>query len=398
MKHQHPLARRLLLRRASFTASRILSTRAVLHLSTAARMPLTAVNCLELPATADMHVHLRQDKMMELITPQLRRGGVDTAFVMPNLIPPVTTVARAREYQTQLQAIEPNVKFLMSLYLHSSITPEVIAEAAAAGITGVKMYPQGVTTNSAAGVSALDDFFPVFKAMEEHDLTLNLHGEVPNNVEANINELNAEEAFLPTLIRLNQQFPKLRIILEHCSTKAAVDAVLACSSTVAATITAHHLYLTTDQTTDPFAFCKPLAKSPADRDALIKAVVSGNPKFFFGSDSAPHPVTAKVTGPDSKTGPAAGVYTQSYVTQYVLLALEDAVRRGIIRDEDVAQDKLEGFLSKFGRQFYKLPETQQRIVLERKGEKIPRSITSADGSLEVVLSRAGDEVFSLRWK
>ncbi|KAI0141833.1 Dihydroorotase [Xylariaceae sp. FL1272] len=358
-------------------------------------MRLKDVHRLELPPTADMHVHLRQDKMMQLVTPYIRRGGVDTVFVMPNLQPPITSVAAALEYKSQLQAIEPQVNYLMSLYLHPSITPAVIAEAAAAGIAGVKLYPQGVTTNSESGVAG--DFVEVyestFAAMQEHDIVLNIHGEVPGIVPEDGTSL--EELFLPTLKKLNDRFPRLRISLEHCSTAAAVDAVRACSPTVAGTITAHHLYLTGDiSQVDAHAFCKPIPKTPADRDALLRAVTSGDPKFFFGSDSAPHPLVSK----QGKTVPA-GVFTQPYVTQLVLLALEEATERGIISEEDVTQERIEGFLSLFGRRFYKLPEPtlESRIVVKRTGEVIAPTIISADGSTEVGLSRASHDILSLRF-
>jgi dihydroorotase len=339
-------------------------------------MQLKETTRLELPPTADMHVHLRQDEMMELVTPSIRDGGVDTVFVMPNLQPPITTPAQALEYQSKLKVLEPNVTYLMSLYLHKSITPEVIAEAAAAGITGVKVYPQGVTTNSDAGVTSFDDFYPTFGAMEKHDMVLNIHGEVPGIVP---DGQTHEEAFLPTLQNIHDSFPRLRIILEHCSTAAALDAVRACGPTVSATITAHHLYLTGDiSNVDPLAFCKPIPKTPQDRDALLRAVVSGESKFFFGTDSAPHPLASKNVGSDNQ--PPAGVFTQPCATQLVLLALEEAAEKDIISDADITQEKLEGFLSKFGRAFYKLPPSSSgsKIILERLGGQIPKSISKGD--------------------
>ncbi|KAI1412521.1 amidohydrolase 2 [Hypoxylon sp. FL1857] len=359
-------------------------------------MDLKGINRLELPPTADMHVHLRQGKLMELVVPTVRQGGVDTAFVMPNLVPPLTSVEQVLEYKSQLHAITKDVNFLMSLFLHPSVTPQVIAQAAAAGITGVKMYPQGVTTNSESGVSNLESFYETFAAMEKHGLVLNLHGEVLESLAPA--DTTLEEAFLPTLKKLHERFPQLRIVLEHCTTAAAVEAVRACGPTVGATITAHHLYLTSDEAhCDPFAFCKPIPKKPTDRDALVKTVVSGDPKFFFGSDSAPHPLQSKTSAAQGKA--PAGVYTQPFVTQLVLLALEEAIERGVITEADVTQEKLEGFLSRFGRQFYKLPEASgKKIVLERKGEKIPTSVSAEDGSLEVGISKAGTEVFSLRWE
>ncbi|TRX98777.1 hypothetical protein FHL15_000119 [Xylaria flabelliformis] len=343
-------------------------------------MRLKDVYRLELPPTADMHVHLRQDEVMNLVVPYIPRGGVDTVFVMPNLQPPITSVAAALEYKSLLQAIEPRVNYLMSLY---------------AGIAGVKLYPQGVTTNSESGVAGdfVEAYAPTFAAMEEHDIVLNLHGEVPGTVPTD--NISLEELFLPTLKRLNERYPKLRIVLEHCSTAAAIDAVRSCSPMVAGTITAHHLYLTGDMSeVDPHAFCKPIPKTPSDRDALLKAVCSGDPKFFFGSDSAPHPLVTK----QGKTVPA-GVFTQPYATQLVLLALEEATEKGIIDEKDVTQESIEGFLSLFGRRFYKLPEplpSGPRIVMKRAGQTIPASIKDADGTLEIGISRSGASVFSVR--
>ncbi|KAI1399274.1 Dihydroorotase [Hypoxylon fuscum] len=359
-------------------------------------MQLKSIKRLELQAAADMHVHLRQGELMELVVPTIAQGGVDTVFVMPNLIPPLTTVEQVLEYRSKLQAITKDVHFQMSLFLHPSVTPEVVVEATKAGITGVKMYPQGVTTNSDSGVSNLESFYATFAAMEEHGLVLNLHGEVLELLAPPGTTL--EEAFLPTLKTLHERFPKLRIVLEHCTTAAAVEAVRACGPTVGATITAHHLYLTSDDACcDPFAFCKPIPKKPTDRDALVKAIVSGDSKFFLGTDSAPHPLKSKTSAAEGKA--PAGVFTQPFAVQLVLLALEEAIDREVITEADVTQEKLEGFLSRFGRRFYKLPETSgKKIVLERKGEKIPASVRSEDGSVEVGISKAGAEVFSLSWK
>ncbi|CAI6096584.1 unnamed protein product [Clonostachys chloroleuca] len=359
---------------------------------------------LELPAAADMHVHLRQGELMDLVVPTVRQGGVDTAFVyeahQPNCpmqyqVPPLTAVDKVLEYQSKLQAITKDVHFLMSLFLHPSVTPEVIAQAAAAGVSGVKLYPQGVTTNSDNGVANIEAFYPTFAAMEEHDIVLNLHGEVLESLAPP--DTTLEEAFLPTLKKLHESFPKLRIVLEHCTTAAAVEAVRACGPTVGATITAHHLYLTSAEACcDPFAFCKPIPKKPTDRDALLRAIASGENKFFFGSDSAPHLLQTKKSAAQGKA--PAGVFTQPYVVQLVLLALEEAIERGVIKEGEITQEKLEGFLSRNGRKFYKLPETSgRRIVLERKGEKIPPSVASADGATEVGISREGAEVFSLTW-
>ena len=152
-------------------------------------------------------------------------------------MPPITTVKQALDYREKLQKLEPNVTFLMSLYLHPSITPDTIKEAKQAGITGVKSYPAGVTTNSAAGVVDYESFYPIFAEMEQQGMILNLHGEAPSAPGSDITVLNAEERFLPNLLKLHDKFPRLRIILEHCTTAKALDAVRSCGPQVAATIT-----------------------------------------------------------------------------------------------------------------------------------------------------------------
>ncbi|RFU34047.1 hypothetical protein B7463_g2310, partial [Scytalidium lignicola] len=355
---------------------------------------------LELPATADFHVHLRDGAMMETVVPTIEQGGVDTVYVMPNLVPPITTVAHALAYKEKLKKLTSNVNFLMTLYLHPTITPEVIEEAAKAGI-GIS-YPSGVTTNSSEGVLEYSQFYPVFAAMQKHGLILNLHGEVPSTPAAEytttgdsepITILNAEERFLPTLKKIHADFPDLNIVLEHCTTKAALDTVRGLGPNVAATITAHHLWICLDEAVGSVHnFCKPVAKSPLDRVALVKAVVSGEQKFFFGSDSAPHPLSAKVGG--LKT--VAGCFTQSYATSLVVSAVQEAINKGWIKEEDVTQEKLEGFLSTYGRRFYKLPEAKEgkRIVLEKKGEVIKERVVSRDGEVKVVNFKSGDEALS----
>lgn len=291
----------------------------------------------------DFHVHLRQGELMNVVAPTISQGGVSIVFVMPNLVPPLIDVDAVLAYKAQLQTLSPETTFLMSLYLRPEVTPEVIAQAAKAGISGVKCYPAGVTTNSSAGVSSYEPFYPTFKAMEEHGLVLNLHGECPSGDDITV--LNAEHKFLPTLAGLHARFPRLRIVLEHCTSKAAVDAVLACGPNVVATITAHHLFLTVDSWGgNSLHFCKPVAKLPSDRTALIEAATSGNPKFFFGSDSAPHPLSAK----RKELNAAAGVFTQPYAIQYIAEIFDKAGKL----------DKIKGFVTDFGRQFYQAPEEQ----------------------------------------
>ncbi|KAJ4359239.1 dihydroorotase [Ascochyta clinopodiicola] len=344
--------------------------------------------------------------MSQLVTPTIRLGGVNQVYVMPNLVPPVTSVQAALEYRDRLRAIEPNVDYLMSLYLHEDITPEVIRQAKQAGITGVKSYPAGVTTNSSSGVLSYEPFYPVFAEMEKQNMILNLHGEVPSTPanthvsqtgdSASITILNAEPAFLPTFRSLHAKFPNLRIILEHCSTAAALDAVRACGPSVSGTITAHHLSLVIDDWAgDPFCFCKPVAKTPEDRDALLKAVVGSQGRFFLGTDSAPHPSTKK-RGEDKV---AAGVFTQPYALGYVLDALQVGIERGVIKEEEVSQEVLEGFFGGYGRKFYQVKdEKNERVVLKRGGEKIVDVLKKHGVSVEVVPFRKSEQTWSTEWR
>ncbi|KAI4128824.1 MAG: hypothetical protein LQ338_002524 [Usnochroma carphineum] len=356
---------------------------------------------IHLPPTADFHCHLRQNAMMELVTPFIKKGGCDTVFVMPNLQPPITQVSQAISYHEELSRLAPDVKFLMSLYLHPSINADVIAEAARSEIIyGVKLYPAGVTTNSQDGVLDIVQYYPVFDAMQTHDLVLNIHGETPD-----IAVLDAEAAFMPQLHKIHAAFPALRIVLEHVSTREGLEAVRQCGATVKGTITAHHLWATTEEAEqDIYSFCKPIAKTPADRIALLKAVVDGSSKFFFGSrakyekgsDSAPHPVQLK-----QQAGGAAGCFTQGWCTALVIGALQHGISQGWITKDEVTREAVEGFLSTYGRAFYKISNPNRtmtpepRILLTREGEVIPKSIRSSDRGIEVVPFHSGQEIISL---
>jgi dihydroorotase len=316
----------------------------------------------------------------------------------PNLIPPITTVEAALSYKSCLEALAPNVKFLMSLYLHPSISPATIKAAKAASITGVKSYPAGVTTNSASGVVDYESFYPVFAAMEEEDMILNLHGESPPGEDITV--LNAEERFLPTLVDLHRRFPKLRIILEHCTTAAAIEAIRSCGPTVVATITPHHMFLIVDDVVgDPINFCKPVAKLPNDRLALINAAVSGNPKFFLGTDSAPHPLHAKRGGAGDVLGKcAAGVFTQPYATQFVLQGLEQAVEKGYLKGDDVSEDVLRRFLSENGRKFYRQEMSKETIRIVAGSERVTEHLKFGPGQNVIVPFRRGETTYSIEWR
>lgn len=362
-----------------------------------------SVSEITLGVTCDMHVHVRDDEMCELITPTIRNGGISVAYIMPNLQPPVTTLEKVLDYKKFLEKISPKTTFLMSFYLSSELTPYLIHQAAQQGaIHGVKCYPAGVTTNSSSGVDPNDfsSFYPIFKAMEEEELVLNLHGEKPSvhsdNQKEDIHVLNAEECFLPALQKLHKDFPNLRIVLEHCTTEAAVnivneinkDIINAADIRVAATITAHHLFLTIDDWAgNPINFCKPVAKLPNDKRALVKAVTSGKPYFFFGSDSAPHALANKT----KHIGVCAGVYTQLFAVPYLAQVF----------DEQHSLDKLKDFVSTFGLSFYRVTsdqlKSQDEVTLFRKLQSVPEVISN-EKSLTVAPFKSGEKLdWSIKW-
>ncbi|KAH8554640.1 dihydroorotase, homodimeric type [Umbelopsis sp. PMI_123] len=315
---------------------------------------------ITLPAAADFHLHLRQDEMMRMVTPMVSKGGVSLAYIMPNLKPPISTTEQALAYKKELEQLAPNVTFYMTLYLSPELTVEEIRKASKAGIAGVKSYPRGVTTNSDGGIENYEVYYPIFKAMEEEGMVLNLHGEIPSDAESDICVMNAEERFLPQLEKLHNAFPKLKIVLEHATSKAAVELVKRLGDTVGCTITVHHLQLIVDDWAgQPHHFCKPVAKYPHDRAALQEVVRSGHPRFFLGTDSAPHPKGTKET-----SCAHAGVFTTPLVLPYL----------AHIFDSLGCLDKLENFACHFGKAFYGLsqkPEFENATVtLARTGPKL----------------------------
>lgn len=354
-----------------------------------------------LGVTCDMHVHVRDGEMCELVTPTIREGGISVAYIMPNLQPPVTTLPRVVAYKQELEKLAPQTTFLMSFYLSKDLSPQLIHQAASQNaIHGVKCYPAGVTTNSSAGVDPNDfsDFYPIFRAMEEENLVLNLHGERPSVGEEgnDIHVLNAEESFLPALKKLHKDFPNLKIILEHCTTEAAVNTINEINKDVtksedikvAATLTAHHLYLTIDDWAgNPINFCKPVAKLPRDKRALIAAATSGKPYFFFGSDSAPHPLQNK----SRHIGVCAGVYTQSLAIPYLAQIFESHNALG----------KLKGFVSDFGLSFYGIDKTELRnmdeAILYSRKQVVPDSITDGKGIVVAPFMPKEELNWSVKW-
>lgn len=338
-------------------------------------------DAIEVTAPADFHVHLRQGKFSELVTKHVGLGGFTLAYVMPNLIPPIKNTEEALLYKTQLQAIDPAVDYLMTLYLSPELTEEEIRKASAAGIAGVKSYPRGVTTNSSSGIESYETYYPIFREMEACNMVLNLHGEIPSSAASNTCVLNAEAQFLPELVKLHAAFPKLRIVLEHATTRAAVECVKSLGETVACTITAHHLALTVDDWAgQSWHFCKPVAKYPDDRQALVDVVKEGHPRFFLGSDSAPHPPDRKSTSAPNQPC-AAGVYTSPILLPLVAHLLESFG----------ALDKLEGFVSTHGRAFYGRKAPDVKTILRKVSGKPVQSSWSL-GEESVVPFMAGKEI------
>ncbi|KAJ3125984.1 hypothetical protein HK098_007995 [Nowakowskiella sp. JEL0407] len=302
---------------------------------------------------------------MNAVTPLVEQGGVRSAYVMPNLKPPITTTQQAVEYHAQLKSIAPNIEFFMTLYLSPSLTPEEIKKAKQSGVVyGVKSYPRGVTTNSEGGIESYTAYYHVFRAMEEEGLVLNLHGEIPSDPDNDICVLNAEERFLGHLKQLHNDFPKLKIVLEHATTKAAVDMVKSLGDTVGCSITVHHLDLVVDDWAgQPHNFCKPVAKFPHDRQALRDVILEGHPRFFLGSDSAPHPRQTK-----ESSAAAAGVFTTPYLLQYLASILESFG----------ALHRLSQFAMQNGRRFYGLPEKFAPLPMIKTELLIPTEIPYVD--------------------
>ncbi len=324
---------------------------------------------LSLPLADDLHVHLRQGDRLRQVVPQVRAGGAGRVLAMPNLKPPLATAAAAAAYRDEIRRIDPALEVLATVYLTPALDAAEVRRCAERKIAAVKSYPKGATTNSEAGVESYEPWYPAFAAMQDDGIVLSLHGEVPPG-QGGACVLDAEERFLGELERLHRAFPRLRIVLEHVTSAAAVACVQRLGDTVAATITAHHLELTVDDWAGKnHNFCKPVAKYPSDRAALRAVVAAAHPRFFLGSDSAPHPRHDKETA-----CACAGVFTQPLLLPYLATTFD---RLGML-------DRLEAFACRFGAAFYRLPPMSQRITLVRRPQTVPASYG------DVVPFRAGE--------
>lgn len=337
---------------------------------------------LTLTRPDDWHVHFRDGAAMHSVVRDTARV-FGRAVAMPNLKPPVVSVADAAAYRERLLAAAAGTAFqpLMTLYLTDNTAPEEIRRARASGfVHAVKYYPAGATTNSDSGVTELGRAYPAIAAMEETGLPLLLHGEV---VDPDVDVFDREAVFIERhLTRLMRDFPRLKIVLEHITTRQAAEFVAAAPAHVAATITVHHLLYNRNAMfrggLRPHFYCLPVLKRERHRETLVAAAISGNPKFFLGTDSAPHALDAKETACG-----CAGIYTAHAALELYAEAFEDAG----------ALDRLEPFAGFFGADFYGLPRNAGRVTLRRETWTVPERL--AFGEAALVPLRAGETV---RWR
>lgn len=335
---------------------------------------------LTLTLPDDWHIHLRDHQALATTVPDVAQWA-GRAIVMPNLSPPVTSVADALAYRARILAhVPPNNPFepLMTLYLTDKTDEETIAAAAeSAHIHGVKLYPAGATTNSAAGVTALEPLYPVLAVMERYDVPLLVHGEV---TDPDCDIFDREKAFIDaSLAPIRREFPELRIVFEHITTEDAVQFVSEAGERTAATITAHHLLYNRNHLLvggiRPHFFCLPVLKRNRHQLALRTIAASGHPRFFLGTDSAPHAKTDK----ESSCG-CAGCYTA-----HAALPLYAEVF-----EEEGALEHLEAFTSFNGADFYQLPRNTESITLVKTPQSVPTDIALGDARLVPI--RAGEQV------
>jgi dihydroorotase len=331
----------------------------------------------------DWHLHLRDGEVLRDVLPHTARQFA-RAIVMPNLKPPVTTVALAKAYYERIMAVLPSdLKFepLMTLYLTDNTAPEEIKRAVDSSfVHGVKLYPAGATTNSDAGVTNLKHCMATLEMMQEVGLPLLVHGEV---TDGDIDLFDREAVFIEKiLIPLRTQLPALKIVFEHITTYQAADYVRDSDGPIAATITAHHLLYNRNAIfkggVRPHYYCLPVLKREIHRQALLKAASSGNPRFFLGTDSAPH-----AKGLKEHACGCAGCYTALHAMELYAQAFE----------EIGALNKLEAFASFHGPDFYGLPRNQDQITIQRSHWHVPEELPMAESA--VVPLDAGQ---LLQWK
>ena len=328
----------------------------------------------------DWHLHVRDGASLRAVI-GFTAARFARAIIMPNLKPPVTTAELARAYRKRiLEALPAGAKFepLMTLYLTNRTEPAEVDRAKATGfVHGFKLYPAGATTHSDAGVTDIANIYGVLERMSELDVVLQVHGEVTN---ADVDVFDREARFIDTvLMPLVERFPKLRIVFEHITTKQAADFVRGARAGVGATITPQHLLLNRTAIFTggirPHYYCLPVLKTEPDRVALVEAAVSGNPRFFLGTDSAPHARHTK----ENACG-CAGMFSAHAAIELYAEAFDAAG----------ALNRLEGFASDFGADFYRLPRNSERITLSRDAWPVPERYPF--GADELVPMRAGEKI------
>jgi dihydroorotase len=330
----------------------------------------------------DWHLHVRDGAALKAVVPASARQ-FGRAIIMPNLKPPVTTAAAAVAYRDRIRAaLPPGIAFepLMTLYLTDDLAPEEIRRGRDAGVVAVKLYPAGATTHSAAGVTDLRRTYPALEAMQRAGMPLLVHGEV---VDPSVDLFDRERVFLESqLVPLRRDFPELRIVVEHITTREAAQYVAEAGRFTAATITAHHLLYNRNAIflggIRPHYYCLPVLKRESHRQALIAAATSGSDRFFLGTDSAPHAAALK----ENAVG-CAGCYTALAALELYAEAFDSAG----------ALDRLEAFASFHGPAFYGLPRNTGRVVLRREAWVLPDAVPFGDAELKPL--RGGE---TLAWK
>ena len=328
----------------------------------------------------DWHIHLRDGDMLKDVVNYTARQFA-RAIVMPNLAPPVTTTALGRAYRDRIiAAVDEGLNFtpLMTAYLTNDSDGEDLARGHSEGVfTACKLYPANATTNSSHGVSDIRNITSVLETMQRIGLPLLVHGEV---TDSHVDIFDREAVFIDDVMAgIVKEFPELKIVFEHITTKEAADFVTACGPNVAATITPQHLAINRNAIFQggirPHMYCLPIAKRELHRVALVKAATSGNPKFFLGTDTAPHTVGAK----ESACG-CAGIFNAPYALESYLKTFE----------EENAIDKFEGFASEFGPAFYGLPLNEERVTLTRKPVDVPDKLKAA--GTDIIPFHAGEQL------
>jgi dihydroorotase len=344
--------------------------------------PSHPVRKLTLRRPDDWHLHLRDGAALAAVLPATARQFA-RAIVMPNLRPPVTTAAAAVAYRARIAAALPaglSFEALMTLYLTDNTPPEEIRRAQDAGVLALKLYPAGATTNSDAGVTDLRKVYRTLEAMQRAGLPLLVHGEV---TDSDIDIFDREAVFIDRVMQpLRRDFPELKVVIEHITTREAAHYVAEAGVHTAATLTAHHLLYNRNALFTgglrPHYYCLPVLKKEQHRLALVQAATSGSPKFFLGTDSAPHAAALK-----EQSVCGAGCYTAPAALELYAEAFEAAG----------ALDKLEGFASFFGPDFYGLPRNSGSVTLERQPWVLPESMPFGDTLIKPL--RAGE---TLNWK